>query len=166
MGESGSGKDTIAEILRLDFGLTSLISYTTRPPRYKGENTHIFITDEEFVKLKNIVAYTEFNGYKYCATSEQVDNNDVYVIDPDGVIFFKECYKGDKEVFVVYLRVGMLTRFWRMIKRGDGIKAAWNRIKYDKEKFLFAQDVADIVLENKNAKNTAIEILKLLHTTY
>ena len=60
VGCSGSGKTTITEQLEMKYGLKSIQSYTTRPPRYDGEIGHTFISTEEFDKLVDICAYTEF----------------------------------------------------------------------------------------------------------
>ena len=60
VGASGSGKTTIVEQLEQRYGLTSIQSYTTRAARYVGEKGHIFVSDEEFDKLTDLIAYTEF----------------------------------------------------------------------------------------------------------
>ena len=85
VGKSGAGKTTLENRLVKNFGFHGTKSYTTRPKRFEGEDSHIFISEDEFNALENKVAYTEFNGYKYCATKEQLDNASVYVVDPDGV---------------------------------------------------------------------------------
>lgn len=163
VGESGSGKDTIAEILKLDYGLTSIKSYTTRPKRYNGENTHIFVDDKAFSELKDVVAYTEFNGYKYCATAEQVENNDIYVIDPEGIKYFREHYKGNKDIVAIYIKVKSWTRFWRMIHRGDGFKSAWNRIKHDKVAFKDAINITDLTCHDMGSYDIARIIASLAY---
>ena len=81
VGESGSGKSTICNLLTTRYGLKQVESYTTRPMRYEGESGHTFVNDAEFDALDNMCAYTVFDGYKYGATQEQVDNADLYVID-------------------------------------------------------------------------------------
>ena len=58
VGRSGSGKTTIAEELERKYGLKSIQSYTTRPKRSDNETGHIFVSDEEFDKLTDMVAYT------------------------------------------------------------------------------------------------------------
>jgi len=70
-GKSGSGKSTVAEILAKKYGMRCASSYTTRKPRFEGEPGHIFVTDEEFDRIDpgEMVAYTEFAGYRYCARS-------------------------------------------------------------------------------------------------
>ena len=85
VGPSASGKTTIAEKLESTMSLKSIQSYTTRLPRYDGETGHTFISDNDFDNLKDIMAYTEYNGHRYCTTKEQIDNADIYVVDVPGV---------------------------------------------------------------------------------
>ena len=96
VGPSGSGKTAVAEYLESTQGYKSVQSYTTRSPRYENETGHIFVSNDEFDKLQDLVAYTEYNGNKYCATSEQVDEADIYVIDVPGVEVFLKKYKNTK----------------------------------------------------------------------
>ncbi len=142
VGKSGSGKDTIAKILSDKYGLRQLKSYTTRPRRFTTEDTHTFVTklpeETETVKL---IAYTEFNGFEYCATNVQVENSDIYVIDPDGVLYFMEHYCGSKKPVVVYIDMPWRKRFARMIGRKDGVFAAAKRIIHDHFKFKSLNDI-------------------------
>ena len=119
VGCSGSGKTTITERLEQKYGLKSIQSYTTRPKRYEDESGHIFISDEEFNKLTDMVAYTEFAGNRYCATAEQVENNDIYVIDPKGIDFFMKSYNGRKTPKVIFISSDMATRYERMKSRAE-----------------------------------------------
>ena len=50
-GKSGSGKSSVVEYLYKKYGLREVLSYTTRPKRSKNDNTHIFVTDEEFDRI-------------------------------------------------------------------------------------------------------------------
>lgn len=142
VGPSGSGKTTIANILYEKYGMTSIQSYTTRPERFPGEAGHIFVTDEEFDKLENPVAYTEYQGHRYCATAQQVEENDIYIIDPDGVCSFICEYHGSKKPVIVYVSADKETLMRRMLGRGDGYFASRRRLKKDSAyfgKFLVAQ---------------------------
>lgn len=116
---SGAGKTSIVNLLEKKYGLKAIQSYTTRPPRYDGERGHIFISDNDFSELTDIVAYTEFCGYKYCTTSKQVEENDLYVIDPKGVDYFKQSYKGSKHIKIIYIESDMTVRYERMKQRGE-----------------------------------------------
>ena len=118
VGDSGSGKTTLVSELEKQFKLKAVQSYTTRVPRYDGEYGHIFISQEEFKKLKpDMVAYTFYNGYEYGVTSNQIDENDLYVIDPRGIDFFKEKYFGNKKYKTIYLKSSIETRIKRMEDR-------------------------------------------------
>lgn len=85
IGRTCTGKDTLAKNLCKETKMKILMSYTTRPKRYANENTHVFITPEESAKINDKVAVTEINGYEYFATKSQVQNSDVYIIDPNGL---------------------------------------------------------------------------------
>lgn len=113
-----------------------LNSYTTRPKRTPNEKGHRFVTDEEFEKLKkDMCAYTEFDGHKYCATNRQVRAADVYVIDPAGVDYFTNHYKGKKKVISVQLLAQRDVRYKRMRGRGDSFWKAVRRIWHDRKAF-------------------------------
>lgn len=149
VGESGSGKSTICDELTKSYGLKQVKSYTTRPRRSADEDGHTFVNDEEFDKLENMCAFTLFNGYRYCATSEQVDNADLYVIDPKGVEYFMNHYDGKKIPMVIYIDVDKKTRRERMRKRGDEQNKVDKRIKHDEESFGNVDEYAFKTYPNK-----------------
>lgn len=162
VGESGSGKDTLVNAACKKYGYTKVKSYTTRPQRkdYKDKQSHIFVSDKKFDKLQNIVAYTEFNGYRYCATAEQVEQADFYIIDCEGIKYFKGHYKGNKEIITVHIKVPKVDRFLRMRKRDDSFKAM-ERIKNDEIAFANVDDMCDITIDNTDSNiNVAVEKLK------
>ena len=143
VGCSGSGKTTITEQLEQQYGLKSIQSYTTRPKRYENEAGHTFVSDEEFDKLTDMVGYTEFDSKRYCATAEQVENNDLYVIDPKGIDFFMKSYKGNKIPKVIFISSDLTTRYERMVGRAEvkgstyteAVDIALGRIKNDVNEF-------------------------------
>ena len=145
VGKSGSGKTTIANMMEEKYGLSQLESYTTRARRYDSEIGHVFITNEEFDKLHNIVAYTEYNGNRYAATKELVDAADIYVIDVPGVKTLLELYDTDREIWIFHFGASVPTRIDRMIERGDCDHAILGRLMqddksnwaYDLEAFIF-----------------------------
>lgn len=152
VGASGSGKTTVTELLAHDHGLKTVWSYTTRPPRFKGEEGHIFVSEEEFDQLGEMCAYTEYNGYRYGVTSEIIDKSDIYVIDPPGVSFMKAHYKGSKGIVVVFLDISEEIRRKRMEARGDDPKAIERRLEMDRKWFdqsTFDFDVDFSMIETK-----------------
>ena len=148
---SGAGKTSVCGLLESG-GLTSVPSYTTRKPRFPGERGHIFVDDFETWKAQNpdetLVGYTMFDGNHYWATASQVEENDLYVIDPAGVTFFQRFYHGDKAVLVFYIDVPLLQRFKRILKRGDSFWSALKRIVGDIYRFRDMKKKADVVVRN------------------
>lgn len=100
-GRSGTGKDTLAGRLE-KAGLRSVRSYTTRPRRTAKEATHIFITQDQAAELTDRVAETTINGYSYLATRQQVEESDVYIVDPKGVMQLAKAMP-DTAFVLVYL---------------------------------------------------------------
>lgn len=147
VGPSASGKTTVANALESlkgyfpmvdgSFGHVNLFkqvrSYTTRPPRYENEDGHVFITDEEFDKLTNIVAYTTYNGYKYCTTKEQLDEVNIYVVDVDGVHTLLENYTTNRPIQIWYFDASIITRINRMLDRHDSDNAIVSRLLNDEQ---------------------------------
>lgn len=162
VGESGSGKDTVINHLVKRNGIRRIDSYTTRPCRGPGDR-HIFVDDyfEWVAQNPNevIVGYTEFDGHYYWATATQVARSDVYIIDPDGVRFFRNTYMGSKCVRVIYFNVPLYKRFFRMLRRGDGIFKAIRRLLNDGTKFDSAMKLADYVVNDGAVEEMAENLL-------
>lgn len=85
VGRSGTGKSTLEEKLCRDYNLKSIKSYSTRPKRSPNEDSHIFINPSDVDKYPNKIATTTINGNFYFATKEQLDESQLYVIDPIGL---------------------------------------------------------------------------------
>ena len=156
VGPSGSGKTTVANQLEAAYGLKAVESYTTRPPRYDGERGHIFVTDEEFDALGPMCAYTEYNGYRYGVTDEIIDTHDIYVIDPYGVEYLKNNYKGPKTIVLIRLEVNDRERYERMKKRGDDNNAIRDRMFQDFKSFGKAEWFIryDMIIPNRDLIDT------------
>lgn len=173
IGCSGSGKTAITEKLEELYHLKSIQSYTTRPPRYDGETGHTFVSNEEFDELTDYVAYTEFAGFRYCATAEQVENNDLYVIDPKGVKFFMKSYTGKKTPKIIYINSDLNVRYERMVKRAEengddfitAVDKALGRIKTDVVEFYdYTHNNAhvDFTVSN-NQNNNLIQVVDRIY---
>jgi guanylate kinase len=152
VGKSGSGKTTLCDQVSTIMGLTPIESYTTRKPRYAGEGGHTFVDSFEQWRREHptatIVGYTYFMGNHYWATGQQVDEHDIYVIDPDGVEFMRNTYCGTKQIRVIYIDATPAERFHRMCRRGDGAYAAIRRILHDAVEFKGWRNRADYVVVN------------------
>ena len=146
VGRSGSGKTTIVNKICDEHGYTAIESYTTRPPRTENERGHVFVAEDAFPQPEEWVGYTEYNGYRYCATQDQVEKADFYVIDPAGVGYFMQKYHGDKTPVVIGIYASEARCRARMRERGDADEAIEVRIANDAQ--AFAHAVAHIWLYN------------------
>lgn len=150
VGRSGTGKTTIQKELEKEFGLKAVESYTSRAPRYEGEEGHRFVTRETILAFPDKVAFTDYNGNLYCATESQVDECDVYVIDVDGIKEFRRLYHGKKCPIVIGLHVSEQICYERMIQRGDSIESAKARIENDKRAFSDMEEVCDFLVDTSS----------------
>ena len=152
VGASASGKTTLAEDLEKKCGIKAIPSYTTRPPRYSGEKGHIFVTENEFDKLTDILAYAETGGYRYAVTKEMFENEQysLYVIDNTGVQYLKKHYLGNRPWYVAYINTPLMQRFNRMMTRQNDIEFALKRIEHDAVEFRYAP--WDILISNEDGK--------------
>lgn len=157
VGKSGLGKTTVADYLQEHYGYKVLQSYTTRPRRSEGDSDHIYITEEEYQALPNKVATTTFNGFHYCCTEDQINDADVYVIDPDGVDTLIQNYTGTKELVPILLGGSMELSLERMRKRGDSEDDCWSRLRHD-EKVFKNFDCPNILLAHWSIPGIAQEI--------
>lgn len=102
VGRSGAGKDYLVEKL-VDMGLTKVKSYTTRPKRSDNEDSHTFITEEEAAEYTDRVVETKIGEVTYFATREQVEESDLYTINP-AVINTLARNMPDTEFQIVYVQ--------------------------------------------------------------
>jgi len=139
----------VSDRLCTEYNLKKVVSYTTRKPRKGEEGAHIFVTKKEFDTLKDdMCAYTFFNGNYYCATNEQVNESDLYILDKRGIEYFHEHYKG-KPFKIIYLDVPQDICRLRMLKRGDSHEEVNKRIENDKIEFQGIEKLADIIIPNR-----------------
>lgn len=117
IGRTASGKTSMCKEMETRLGLHTLMSYTDRPMREtekKGRCDHTFVTKEEADMLlkdtSKVIAYTTSieDGYRRFATIDQLQNADLYIIDPNGVDTLKLCKNpvlGNMEFVEIYVRV-------------------------------------------------------------
>lgn len=138
VGDSGSGK-TLTSLLMAELLKWNLVvSYTTRPKRYDETDgkEHFFVDDKDIPPRKEMCAYTEYGGFKYWATWEQLKDGivNVYVIDERGMLELKR--KKNLHIYSVY------------IKRNDKSRIDSARLKRDKDRVHFSLDKYDYILYN------------------
>lgn len=148
VGPSGSGKTTVVEYLAKKYKDYKVVeSYTTRPKRFKGEGGHIYVSKERFLQLHDLVAYTFFDGNEYGVTARQLDQNNLYVVDPDGVQYLMRHYK-NKPIRIIWLDISSDLAEVRMMNRGDKSDKIEKRISEDKKKGLY---------RNSSYRHTSVE---------
>lgn len=170
VGKSGTGKSATAEILYKEHGWNSVQSYTTRERRNPDETGHIFVTDskmDEIERTQHVVAHTVFDNQRYCATAEQVDNANIYIVDPAGVYTMLRKYRGVKEIVVFELFAPEEMLRQRMIKRGDSVEQATERVEHDRKAFSafwVPEEIPHYVIDTRNMspKNVADNIYNLI----
>ena len=103
-----------------------------------------------------------FDNYDISITAEQVENNDLYVIDPNGVDYFIKSYKGKKTPKIIFIDSDLTTRYDRMVKRAEdkgdvfltAVDKALNRIKNDVVEFYdYTHNNAHVDFRVNNNKN-------------
>ena len=133
-GASASGKTVTALDLQKRHGLVKAITTTTREKRV-GETDgveYFFISKEEFLKrLKEnkFVEHSLYNGNYYGCGVDQVSDNKIVVLDPNGLHAFLKLK--DKNVVSFLLIADENTRRLRMVSRGDKEENVKQRIKND-----------------------------------
>ena len=163
-GASASGKTVTALNLQKRYGLVKAITTTTRALR-EGERDgvdYFFISKEEFEKrLKDgkFVESSLYNGNYYGCGKDQVDDNKVIVLDPNGLHAFQAL--NDPHVITVLLLCDSKKREERMVGRGDKKEKIEERLKNDQ--FDFALDKVSCVhlivhTDNKHIDQVADEI--------
>lgn len=129
VGESCSGKTTLAEHLDEAFNIKLIQSYTDRPKRAPDENGHTFLSVAEFDLLdpQQMIAYTKFGDYRYCCLySDLVDINS-YVIDEVGLQMLKQGNKGQYDIKSIRTVCSEQTR----IERGGQIRVDRDRGRFN-----------------------------------
>ena len=172
VGKSASGKSTIANILEDKYGLKSVASYTTRPPRHEGEREHVFLSESEFYELGELAAYTLYNGYRYGVTFEQVEECDTYVIDIPGIQYLLGKINGTRQIFIIYFDAAVSTRIDRMIDRGASDMEIIKRLHHDDTHIEWFDELYDltyhydvnlyVVNADKNIEDVLEQVLHIL----
>lgn len=169
VGETATGKDTVANYLVEIGDYKKIVSYATREMR-EGEKDgveHYFVDDitADFIlkeSQKNIIAYTKRGDVRYFAIDDMDYSvkNIVYVINPDGIRWFKQNGNySNYNIIIVGLFTPLEERKRRALLRDekDAIKNLEKRISEEQEDFVkFRVDGEfDYLINNVNSKKTS-----------
>lgn len=160
VGPSGCGKTTVVQNLENQYNYLTVQSFTTRPQRYDNEIGHTFISDDEFDELQNIVAYTKYNGFRYCTTKEQLDLVMTYVVDIPGVETLLKNYNTYRTIVIFYLESTVKVRIERMVDRHDSDTAIIGRL-YNDEEFDWYNKLDKLVWHYNNIQHKNVELYKI-----
>lgn len=158
-GASASGKTEIAKLLAKKYGITKIVTTTTRAKR-KGEVDgvdYFFVTPqrfEEMIREDKFVEYTLFNGNMYGSTKDQIAKDKCVVIDPAGLRSYIALK--DDSIVTFYLEADEKTRYDRMLSRGDDAEKINSRIAHDREAFK-KENIVKVDYIIKNSSDDVLE---------
>ena len=152
IGPSASGKTEIAKTLIKNFNYKKFVTTTTRSIRV-GEINDIdyhFVSIDEFKnKIENdqFIEYTQYNGNYYGSTKDEISDDKIIILEPNGFLKFKSLNIKSMVSFFVECPKGV--RKERMIERQDKEEDIKRRLNNDD--FIFNNDIkkeADFVVTN------------------
>ena len=167
-GASASGKTVTALELQKKYGLSKAITTTTREKRV-GETDgveYFFISKEEFQKRLSENKFVEsslYNGNYYGCGIDQVADDKVVVLDPNGLHSFKKLK--NKNIVTFLLIADESTRKERMVLRGDKEENIKQRIKNDVVDFSLDK-IGEVDFVIKTNDKTIEETADLIYQNY
>lgn len=142
VGESGSGKDTLVEYTLKEFKLQlkPVISYTDREMRENETDgiEHNFLNKDTMTSLlheADIAAYTKIGDVRYCTTIQDIEDSDIYIIDPEGLKNFKDMCSDDFNIVSIYIDCPLEERRKRAKNRSDFNSSFEKRVLVESEQF-------------------------------
>lgn len=143
VAESGSGKTMVADYLEELIGIPMIRSWTDRPKRTPDETGHTFVSKKVFDTFDEdrMIAYTEWEGYRYCCHHADVKDVNTYVIDEFGLQYLKDSFSDRYRIVSIRIHRPLELR-----KKIVGKK----RLKRDKDKFTLPDSYYDIVINNSS----------------
>ena len=168
VGASASGKTVTALELQKKYGLKKAVTTTTREKRV-GETDgveYFFITKEEFQKKlaeNKFVESSLYNGNYYGCGIDQVADDKVVVLDPNGLHSFKKLK--NKNIVTFLLIADESTRRERMVSRGDKKENIDQRITNDVVDFSLDK-VGEVDYVIKTTDKTIEETADLIYQDY
>ena len=167
-GASASGKTVTALELQRKYGLSKAITTTTRAKRV-GETDgveYFFISKEEFqkrLKENKFVESSLYNDNYYGCGIDQVADDKVVVLDPNGLHSFKKLK--NKNIITFLLIADEKTRRDRMISRGDKKENIEQRLTNDVIDFSLDK-IGEVDFVIKTSDKSIEEIADIIYQDY
>ena len=101
VGRTSSGKDYISKRLSTILNYPLVVSHNET-----NGVEHWFDTKEEFdvlIQNNTVIAYTKIGEYEYCALLEDIGDNTIYIIDPNGIEYLKQNFKNQINLKIIYI---------------------------------------------------------------
>ncbi len=167
-GASASGKTEVAKELAKKYGITKVITTTTRKMRVNEVNgrDYFFVSKEEFEKMlmeDRFVEHTIYNENLYGSTKDQIAKNKCVVIDPAGLRAYINL--NDPSIVTFFLESEEETRYQRMLFRGDKKEDAQRRIEHDRLAFK-KENVANVDFHIDSETKTIEEVADDIYNKY
>lgn len=167
-GASASGKTEVAKELAKKYGITKVITTTTRKMRV-GEvdgRDYFFVSKERFLEMieeGRFVEYTLYNENYYGSTKDQIAPNKCVVIDPAGLRAYIAL--NDPNIVTFFLDTEEEVRYQRMLQRGDKEEDAKRRIEHDRIAFK-PDNIADVDYHVDSQKFNIEEVTNYIYKKY
>lgn len=177
VGESASGKSTIANLIQeRDPSFSKIITYTTRPMR-DGETDGVdyhFVSEEEFDRMERDGEFFEsasYRGWRYgSASGDYADGKDhVVVLTPHGYRMLKRRRESSSwlhhtRIVSIYLDVDRRSRIIKLLERGDDIDEAYRRSLSDAGQFDGFEDETEYKITNNGYEKSVEEVWNIAAT--
>lgn len=136
-GRTASGKDSIVNMLCNRANLRAVTSYTTRPRRENEGNSHIFVTEDTYEQMRadNIIAaYTKISGYHYWTTIDQIYENDLYIIDWEGIKTLRQLDLPNLRLITIFINTPDKLREERALNKRKDDRFVFRKRNLDESK--------------------------------
>lgn len=162
-GPSGVGKSTIVKKME-ERGFKRVVTYTTRPKRENEieDVDYHYISQEEYDRMsrnKEFVEEANYRGWYYGMSKASCtdDMNTVVILTPSG---FRKVLKAGFKVISFYFKIDRVSRFFKIVDRGDNFDEAYRRNVSDEGMFSEFEHEVDCVIENDGYKLSEEEVLQ------
>ena len=171
---SGSGKDTIVNLIQSELNIPKLKEHTTRPMRNDNKDQNYYnFTDKDFFEREydNFIftkKFKVFNGdiWMYGLHKSELKDTPiaVLILNPLSIKEFQD-YVGKENCKTIFINVDENIILQRLKNRGDNINEIHRRINNDKKDLLNTlKDIDYISIDNNKKVETAtqsiLEIIK------